>query len=312
MDTKNDNPQRIDCPICGGLCALRFVNVSDPDSGDTFSILGCKSCEIGITYPVPTDLGRYYSADYYGNRHGITADICDRRRLKILSRYTELSESGRLLDMGCGDGSFLMGARKSGWTTVGIETFADAARRRGLDVYESIDKACGKFDCITMWHVMEHLPDPLLVLDQLVDLLEPDGVLILAVPDAGSTQARLFGGDWLHLDVPRHLFHFNRTSLQTVFSKKRFEIDIIPKSELEYDIMGWTQSVLNRLIPVPNVLLRQLSGRPLRASFVNRVISLLLGSILIGLFTVPCWLMGIRGNGGTLIAVARQRDREVV
>ena len=117
----------------------------------------------------------------------------------------------RLLDVGCGDGSFLLAAQREGWEVAGVEINPEPARRAGLHIVEAIPQAhqAGPFDCITLWHSLEHMPDINAMMQQLRKLLNRDGTVIIAVPNNNSLQAKVFGKDWLALDVPRHLYHRN-------------------------------------------------------------------------------------------------------
>ena len=110
--------------------------------------------------------------------------------------------------------------RRAGWDVVGIEfepSLAEASSRRyGVPVVVGDAVSAdvrGPFDVITMWHVLEHLPDPGSALARAAGLLRPGGTLIVSVPNNDSLQARLGGDDWLHLDIPRHIYHFTPGSL---------------------------------------------------------------------------------------------------
>src|SRR5262249_27857314 len=152
----------------------------------------------------------------------------------------------------------------------------------GLEVFEQIEQASGlaPFDCITLWHSLEHLQDPLSSLKSAVSLLRPQGWCIIAVPDGSGLQARMFGAEWLHLDVPRHLFHFNSQSLRQLLETTGFEIRQTWHQEFEYDAMGWVQSALNKLLPTPNVFFQTLTGKPSRAGAAQKTVSLAAALVL--------------------------------
>jgi SAM-dependent methyltransferase len=114
----------------------------------------------------------------------------------------------------------------------------------------------GPFDVITMWHVLEHLPDPMAALERSHELLAPGGRLIVSVPNNDSWQARLGGDDWLHLDIPRHLFHFTPGSLSGLVERTGMRVERIGYLYPEMEILGVLQIALNRLGIDPDLLYR--------------------------------------------------------
>ncbi len=238
------------CAVCQTALSVRFPVVTDPVTEEVFSVLGCPACGLGVTSPQVSELGRYYGARYWGGRHGFTAEYCARRRVKLLARLARLAPGSRVLDFGSGDGNFLRRASREGWVSFGVEAsfLPENSAPGGYEVYTSLEgvKPRGPFDAITLWHVFEHLPDPVATLRELESMLTPRGVIVLAVPDAQGVQAQTFGADWMHLDVPRHLYHFGRLSLE----KSLERVGLAPfrwwKHEFEYDLMGWTQSALSK------------------------------------------------------------------
>ena len=294
------------CGGCGGPLRTRFAQVVDPRTREVFTLDECRDCGLGHTLPQPGDLKPYYGDTYHGGRHGMTAAWCNARRLRLVQQAAG-STGGRLLDVGCGDGSFLLAARKRGWRVMGTEFNPRGAREAGLEVYERIEEVLpsGKFDCITLWHSLEHLRDPLASLRLLSGALAPGGVLVLAVPDADGAQARLFGPAWFHLDVPRHLYHFGRGSLTRMLERAGFRVERHWHQEFEYDVMGVAQSALNVLMPTPNVFFDRLTGKPSEGGPTERTLSFALGSALSALALPPVTLTTLLERGGTLIVSAR-------
>lgn len=302
-------PER--CSGCGGPLAPEIAGVLDPESKERFSILACASCGLRHTSPRPGPeaLGRYYGPTYYGSRHGITDAYCTLRRRRLLRRAVA---PGRLLDVGCGDGAFLAAAREAGFEAAGVEpgAAAEAARKRGLNVVPSLDQvAAGPYAAITLWHSLEHVPDPAATLAAVRSLLAPGGALIVAVPDAEGLQARTFGRHWLHLDVPRHLHHFARRSLTALLQRSGFDVTGWANQELEYDLMGWMESAVDLLLPGRQALFRAVTGRPRETSLIGLVVALAL-AVPLGLAAVPATLVSTAvKRGGTLIAFAAPRSR---
>ena len=294
------------CQACGGALRIRFATVRDPQTREAFSILECAICGLGHTAPRPEDLAKYYRG-YYGGRHGKTASYCARRRVRIL-REVGGSTAGHLLDVGCGDGTFLLAARAAGWSVAGTEMNTAPARQAGLDVYAAISdvRSLAPFDSITLWHTFEHLTDPRATLGEIRGLLSPNGVVIIAVPNAGGLQARTFGAKWFHLDVPRHLYHFTRSSLANLLRSEGF----IPfrewHQEFEYDLLGWSQSALNLAPGPPNLFFDLLRGFKPPVGKLASTAAWITGSLAtaLSIFLVPVGTL--TRAGGTLIVASRR------
>jgi SAM-dependent methyltransferase len=221
----------------------RYSGVEDPHTRERFAVLACASCGLGHTSPVPEDLSPYYGGGYYGGRHGLTHALCLWRRVRLLDRF---GGRGAVLDVGCGDGSFLAAARGRGWQVAGTEMSSAAARENGIEVHGSIAEAKGPFDCATLWQSLELL-----------------------------TRAGFDPHWWWH-------------------------------QEIEYDLLGWTQSALNTSSWTHDILLRSLSGR--HRSAPELVAGLLLGGVLGAVAAPVAVATALAGSGGTLIVAARRRQ----
>ena len=296
------------CRACDGPLVTAMAAVPDAVTGERFELRVCSRCELGHTWPVPVELGRYYGDEYYGARHGLTERWCVRRRLRWLLRSTA-GVQGRLLDFGCGEGTFLTAARARGFAGVGIEPggAAAAARVAGHQVLGSLDALPSDptFDVVTSFHSLEHVSDPRSVLTRLHGCMAPQAVLLIAVPNARGLQARLLGRHWLHLDVPRHLVHFGPKSLGALLARTGFVIEQQHHMEIEYDLAGVTQSALDAVLPKPRVLL----SAAMRRGGGNR--ALLAASVGLAAWSAPLALSivaagAMLGAGGTLVVVARR------
>ncbi len=184
------------------------------------------------------------------------------------------------------------------------------ARRAGLDVRNTIEDAsdCAPLDCVTLWHSLEHMRDPKSTLMALSKLLASNGMLVTAVPDAGGLQAKIFRRKWFHLDVPRHLYHFDAHSMGYLLRSCGFSVKRQWHQELEYDVLGWSQSTLNLLLPVPNIFFNWLTGKLGKAHGEAgsgiQTMSIVLGITLSVLF-LPAVIVGtLLGRGGTLVTAA--------
>ena len=175
----------------------------------------CATCAVATTDPWPdaAALERAY-ADWYrpaaGRFSGPGDRILRRARAQLAVRIDAESPPGPVLDVGAGDGTLVAALRARGREAVGLERepgdVANVIAGAVTDVHEP--RAA-----VVLWHSLEHLPDAAEALAHAAGLLLPGGLLVVAVPNAASLQARAFGARWLALDVPRHLFHFEAASL---------------------------------------------------------------------------------------------------
>ena len=291
------------CEICDGQLAVRFPEVRDPQTGELFSVLQCAECGLGHTAPQPENLGRYYGSAYHGGRHGVTDRMCVVRRMRFVRSVVRPAS---VLDFGCGDGGFLVAASAEGWSATGVEMKPEHARFKGLEVVERIEDAAGPFDLITLWHSLEHVQSPREVLGALSAHLARRGRVIVAVPNLDSYQARFFGAKWFHLDVPRHLFHFTPTALERLFDLHGLKVMHKWNLETEIDLFGWIQSILNGMLPSPNVLFDTLTRRGNPHKPWEIAASLLLGTLAAAV-TAPLVPLAARASRGAVMIFAAEK-----
>jgi len=226
-----------------------------------FELVKCKSC--GHCYTLissDTEVsGLYEDGDYEVRdfRGTLLEKVLSSEYLRIVNKIgAELGGVGSILDFGCGKGRFLGLAKRKGWEVMGVETSmsrASFARRSyGLtvssDYYEAGLIAEKPFDVITLFHVLEHLPDPKVLVGALIeDNLSPNGRVVIEVPNYRSLQARLAGNKWVHLDIPRHISHFSKCHLLSLFA----EVDLKPVRReyfsIHLGVLGMIQSMLTIL-----------------------------------------------------------------
>ena len=298
------------CHVCESNLEARFSDVKDVQTGDLFSLFVCPNCGFGQTFSSPENLGKYY-ADYHGRRHGFTTDYCDWRRIRWVEKSSSNTQSKRILDVGCGAGTFLRAAKKRGWQAVGTELDAESFADTDLEVHAGLDEILEKygaksFDAVTLWHTLEHFKSPRETLTKARELLTNDGVLLVAVPNADGFQARIFGKNWLHLDMPRHLFHFSSDALETLLRQCGLSVKWRRHQEFEYDLLGWSQSALNKFSDPPNVFFKTLAGQKTQVRAGKIAANALFGTAFsaIALPLVP--LSTLLKKGGTLVFCAEK------
>jgi len=269
---------RIDavCAVCGSSAAAPLFHAKDPDgfSPEPFRILRCASCGTAYVSPRPPnyELGAYYVRGYYG-RPGEDSGALGRLfgRLLMAERAAKAARGlapGRVLDVGCGDGTFLSAMRRRGWECWGVEVSEDgasrAAARPGLTIHdqplEKLTLPPRSFDLVTFWHSLEHVPDPAELIARAADLVKPGGRLLVAFPNGGSWEMGLFGARWFHLDPPRHLHYFTPASMSRLLERAGLKVERVSHGSFEYDLFGFAQSALNLVTARPNYFYRRAKG----------------------------------------------------
>lgn len=233
------------CPLCGSAHLERKLTCVDHyASGEMFHLCCCKECGFLFTqdFPVEAEIGRYYEVPEYishtDTKKGVMNRLYHMVRNYMLKRKARLVEAqarignGRLLDIGTGTAYFPHTMQMRGWQVEAIEKSAQARafakEHFHLEVMpnEMLAELPSKsYDVITLWHVMEHLEHLNETWQRLYDLLKDEGVLIVAVPNCSSYDARKYGAYWAAYDVPRHLWHFSPDTIQRFGSKHGFVLE---------------------------------------------------------------------------------------
>lgn len=237
------------CPNCKAGSFEPFIKCKDYTvSQETFQIVSCKSCGFKFTNPRPANdkLGDYYKSEEYIS-HSNTSKGLISKLYKIVRNYTlkgklnlvaKHSSKGNLLDYGCGTGMFLSVAKSSTWNVYGIEPDSGArefaVKENGLTVYPELGTAHKfwegtQFNCITLWHVLEHVTELNDTLAWFNTKLNQNGTLIIAVPNHKSYDAEFYKEHWAAYDVPRHLYHFEQKTMVDIVQKAGFKhIESLP------------------------------------------------------------------------------------
>ena len=230
------------CPVCFGSVFTDFLKTQDFFlSNEKFTIKQCSGCGFKFTNPKPglNELPKYYkSTEYISHSNandGIINKIYQKVRAYTLKKKLQLIESyipeGQILDIGCGTGEFLNTMQESNFLATGIEPNMEARqfakRNYGLAVYDEADipgLQKNKFDVISMWHVLEHVYNLDERISQIKDLISENGILIVAVPNPSSWDAKHYSKFWAAYDCPRHLYHFDQAAIKKLFSNYGFEV----------------------------------------------------------------------------------------
>lgn len=232
------------CPVCSGQVFESYLEVEDHSvSHGTFKIVRCKKCNFLFTNPRPAQekIASYYDSENYISHHdegdSVLSEVYNMvRKLAVRSKLNLLKKNDtevekEILDIGCGTGFFLSSCKEQNWTITGTEPDHDArlaARKNtGSPIYESIfdpEFHDRQFSSITMWHVLEHVHQLQETMTWIHHHLKPKGTLFIAVPNPQSYDAKLFGPYWAAYDVPRHLYHFTKETMEKLLQQFNFSI----------------------------------------------------------------------------------------
>ncbi|WP_245962522.1 class I SAM-dependent methyltransferase [Tenacibaculum lutimaris] len=209
-----------------------FLNCIDYTvSEESYEVMKNEVYDMLVTSPVPSNLDKYYLSENYISHTDSKKSLFDKvyqlvknhtlkKKLKLINSFK--TEEKTILDVGAGTGDFLKVCKTGGWKITGIEP-SDKAREyaesKNIVLYENLNQVeNNQFDVITLWHVLEHIPNLVEYIKQLKKLLKPNGVLIIAVPNHKSFDAKHYKEFWAAYDVPRHLWHFSKTAISKLFS----------------------------------------------------------------------------------------------
>jgi 2-polyprenyl-3-methyl-5-hydroxy-6-metoxy-1,4-benzoquinol methylase len=222
-----------------------FIKVTDNSvSKENFELLIDEELQLLKTHPQPSleMLPKYYESEDYISHTDSKRSLFEKmyqiiksyslhKKVSLINQYH--NQKGNLLDIGSGTGDFLITAKKTGWRITGIEPNEKAktiATSKGVTFVDNLESIPNQtFDVITMWHVLEHVPDLENQIKTLKRLLKPNGTIIIAVPNYKSYDAKYYGAFWAAYDVPRHLWHFSKTAIEKLFAKENLKlIKVLP------------------------------------------------------------------------------------
>lgn len=252
--------ERTACCLCGSADPAPLVVARDLLQGHPghFTFVRCRRC--GHVYLDPrlsnAELARLYTAEYAAYAGAIEDEPSRFQRwnraygvAKRCRMVTDDHPPGRLLDVGCGTGVFLDAMRQRGWEAQGVEPSSAAAgmarQRFGLDVYNGeLTEARfpdASFDAVTLWYVIEHVPDPNAVLAEVARVLRPGGILVMSAPNLDAADRFLFGPRWIGWDPPRHLNVFSARALERLMA--RHGLSVVSARSLQNTWLGLATSL---------------------------------------------------------------------
>ncbi len=230
------------CPVCDSKNIFKKSDVKDYFlTQENFSLWKCKDCNLVFTNPRPDDeeSGRYYeSPDYLSHNtggNGLMGKLYRFLREKNIKRkyniINKLIPTGTILDIGCGTGELLNYFQKNNWHCQGIEPNVKARNFAKMQYDLKVKEESfinfftpESFDIISMWHVLEHVPDVNHRMQETKHLLKKEGYLIIALPNPTSWDAKFYKDYWAGLDVPRHLYHFSPDAFKRLVNKHNLRI----------------------------------------------------------------------------------------
>lgn len=305
--------EAVKCAVCGAKSAEVLFEGRDLWYGieGRFPVRQCCSCGLIYLSPRPErgEIDRYYPTEYAP--YQMAEDDEPSRWRRWNRRYSEskkvravqarVASTGNALDIGCATGDFLEALRRHGWDVAGVETNAEAANyavtRFGLDVYtgelQEADFPDSRFDLVTMWHVLEHVHDPLATLEEVARITRPGGTVLLAIPDPDSLEAHLFGQCWAGWDVPRHLHIFSRPLITRLLQERGWQVrDVVYMTGRHW---------------LFNLSLRHWSEHNIGSDRIRRLLLRIAGSLPARLLTLPVFVLLERLQKGSIMVLFAAR-----
>jgi SAM-dependent methyltransferase len=269
----------------------------------------CSACGAATTDPRPTDdeladaYGAWYRPDS-GRRFTLSGDRLLRwTRGTLAARLDAIAPPGPVLDVGAGDGVLLDALRGHGREAVGLERNAGRADIRD----EPLERVTGSWAAVVFWHSLEHLPEPGDAIRQAARLVVPGGVVVVAVPNAASLQASLFGDRWLHLDAPRHLVHLTPRALCAGLERNGFTVERSSHVRGGQIAIGWLDGLVGSLPGHPRLYqaLRLQEARSAPVGARVRRATLVAGALLAPVALAGAAVEVAARRGGTIYVEAR-------
>jgi SAM-dependent methyltransferase len=296
-------PAASECAWCGHV----FGAEDDHRNGR----IRCSRCGVATTSPWPSDtqLGEAYAPWYRpaeGRFSGIGDKVLKRTRSTLASRLQRVLPAGPILDVGAGDGTLIAAFKARGRDAVGVDPYA-AANHPHVRAVEFEDMT-GQWSAVIFWHSLEHLRRPVRSLRHAAKVVGPGGMLIVAVPNATSMQARLFGDRWLHLDLPRHLVHISSQALVSQVESLGFSVERVSYLRGGQVLFGWLHGLVGLLPGHPSLYdaIRRTQAREAAQSPAFRLYTLAAGVVALPVALAGTAIEVAARSGGTIYVQARR------
>jgi SAM-dependent methyltransferase len=298
-------PAASECAWCG----RRFDGADEHRPGR----IRCAECGVATTSPWPSDeqLGEAYAPWYRpegGRFSGLGDKILRRMRSTLANRLHKVLPAGPILDVGAGDGNLIASFRRHGREAVGVDPYA-AKNHPHVRAVE-LEEMTGSWSAVIFWHSLEHLRRPVRSLRHAATLVAPGGVLVVAVPNATSLQARLFGDYWFALDLPRHLIHISPPALLSQIEALGFRIERVSYTRGGQVLFGWLHGLVVRLPGHPDLYdaIRRSEARQAAANPAVRLYALGAAVVALPFALIGAAIEVATRSGGTIYVEARRPE----
>lgn len=271
----------------------------------------CARCGVATTSPWPSDeqLSEAYAPWYRpteGRFSGVGDAVLKRTRSALANRLQRVLPQGPILDVGAGDGTLIEAFRRHGRDAVGVDPYASGDNPHIRAV--QLEDMNGGWSAVVFWHSLEHLRRPVRSLRHAAGLVVPGGVLVVAVPNAMSLQARLFGDRWLALDLPRHLVHISPQALLSEIEAAGFRVERVSYLRGGQVLFGWLHGLVGRLPGHPDLYdtIRRSEARQAAQSPGFRLYALAGAAVALPFAAVGTAIEVATRSGGSIYVQARR------
>jgi SAM-dependent methyltransferase len=269
----------------------------------------CALCGAATTYPWPSEAelaaayGDWYRPRAGGRYHFGLDTLLARTRARLATRLDRIAPPGRVLDVGAGEGTLVDALRATGRQATGTER--EPLRDDLLD--QPLASLESGWAAVVFWHSLEHLTEPRAAVREAARLLDSGGVIVIAVPNADSVQAKLFGDRWLHLDLPRHLVHLPAQTLLAGLEEDGFAVERVSHLRGGQHVIGWLDGLVGSLPGHPRFYesLRRPAARSTAGAAAPRAATIAAGVALAPVALAGAGLEIALGRGGTVYVEAR-------
>jgi SAM-dependent methyltransferase len=297
-------PAATECAWCGH----RFDDRDEHRPGR----IKCAQCGVATTSPWPSDeqLGAAYAVWYRpeeGRFSGLGDKILARTRSTLATRLNRVLPTGPVLDVGAGDGTLVEAFRRQGRDATGVDPYYSGTNPhiRAAELTEMT----GAWSAVIFWHSLEHVRQPVRQLRHAASLVVPGGMLVVAVPNAASLQARLFGDQWLALDLPRHLVHICPPALLAEIEELGFSVERVSYLRGGQVLFGWLHGLVRQLPGHPDLYdaIRRSEAQQQAQNPARRLYALAAGVVALPFGLVGTAVELATKSGGTIYVQARRR-----